>query len=174
MFSPSSSRGAMAWQEYYGDSKELEELPPINNELIDCKPLDDAVFKTDYFACQDDRYVWKCKNDDGGKLCNTYRPDSEEGAFYWDLVEGFPNEEEDYEEVWVEPTKEKFVEIFNQKIKEEPDYTKYLNPIVLDMTLDQFWNCFYANDAQFYVSDIQKDAKDVFVDKTDWHPPSEE
>ena len=74
--------------------------------MVDCLPLDKAAFQTGFYACQGDRYVWKCKNDPSGKLCNKYRPDSEIGYLYWDLVEGFPNPETDFEAAFVEPTRD--------------------------------------------------------------------
>ena len=63
----------MAWQEHYTDGKNDEvEIPPIVYDLVDCLPLDKAMLKTGDYACQGERYVWKCKNDDEGKLCNKF------------------------------------------------------------------------------------------------------
>ena len=153
-FSPASGRGAMAWQEHYVDNKSDEiELPPIVYDLVDCLPLDKAMLQSGDYACQGDRYVWKCKNDPQGKMCNKFKPDSEEGYPYWDLIEGFPNPETDFEEVFVEPSRDALMNLVN-RVPTEPDYEKYLAPILLEMSLEQFWDCFYANNAMYYISDI--------------------
>ena len=60
------------------------------------------------------------------------------------------------------------------EVKIESGYVRYLGPIILEMSLDKFWDCFYADDAPYYVSDIKKDPKDEFVEATKWHAPSEE
>lgn len=77
-------------------------------------PIENALFKTDYLACDGERYVWKCKNDPDGKLCNENLPNSENGELYWYLVDGFPLPETDYEEVWVEPSHDQLVAMGNR------------------------------------------------------------
>ena len=72
----------------------------------------------------------------------------------------------------VEPSKSQLINMIN-RVPTEPDFVRYLDPIVLDMSLEQYWDCFYANNAMYYVSDIQKDPLDKFVSQTEWHDPTQ-
>ena len=69
------------------------------------------------------------------------------------MIEGFPNPETDFEEVFVEPSSDALMNMIN-RVPTETDFEKYLAPITLNMSLEQFWDCFYANNAMYYVSDI--------------------
>ena len=88
------------------------------------------------------------------------------------MIEGFPNPQTDFDEVFVEPDRDALMNMIN-RVPTEPEFEKYLAPIVLEMSLEQYWDCFEANNAMYYVSDIQKDPLDTFVSQTEWHDPDQ-
>ena len=79
--------------------------------------------------------MWQCKNDPEGKLCNKYKPNSNLGYLYWDLVDGYPKEETDFETAFVEPSRDQLIAMIN-RVPIEPDFNPYLDPIILEMSLE--------------------------------------
>ena len=44
--------------------------------------------------------------------------------------------------------------------------------LVLPLSLDQYWEAFWADDAPYYVGAIERDPRDNFNNQTTWGDPS--
>ena len=54
------------------------------------------------------------------------------------------------------------------------DFEEVLSPIIIPLSLDEFWNAFYADDAPFDIEEFQNinDEKDELINTTNWFAPN--
>ena len=45
--------------------------------------------------------------------------------------------------------------------------------LVAPLSLDQFWDAFWANDAPYFVQAMVRDEEDTIMTVTEWGPPTE-
>ena len=48
-----------------------------------------------------------------------------------------------------------------------------MGAIVLPLSLDEYWDAFWANDAPYYIQAHKKDEEEHILSYTDWGPPTE-
>ena len=46
--------------------------------------------------------------------------------------------------------------------------------IVLPLTIDQYWDAFWDNDAPYYIKALERNPQDIFISQSFWGPPSKE
>lgn len=126
-------------------------------------------YKLGDLAC-DDQHIWACIDE---SECNTFRPGSTLGEDAWELFPGVPNPihyagiELDYQE----PSEAELINMIN-RIPLESGMTVATSPFVLNMSLQEFWNCFYDDYAPFFVNKFLEDTGDVLLGETNWQDAS--
>ena len=90
-------------------------------------------------------------------------PKSKLGYLAWELIEGAPNpitieemEKQHKSNGYEEPSEEY---LFNQihRIPLESGMTQHLQPFILQMSLEQYWNAFYDNEAPFFINKMTEE-----------------
>ena len=139
---------------------------------IDCYTLNSEglQYKLGDLAC-DERQIWACVNE---SQCNSYQPGSVLGFDAWEPFSGVPNPthykgiELDYQE----PSESDLINMIN-RIPLESHMSVATEPFVLNMSLQEYWNCFYDDYAPFFVNKFLEDAGDELIgEATNWQDPS--
>ena len=180
VYDPVSYMGAIAWREYLGT--EDDQLPLQPRESIDCVPLEQAAdiqFEAEDTVCEGEKYVWKCRQVSANDWCNMHLPNTEYGYLAWELLAGLPHiVEEDIiiaereAKPYVERSDAELLRSMNE-IELEDGMSEHLQPIILNMSLEEFWNAFYDDSAPFFVADIVADNGDQVNGFTYWQEPPE-
>jgi len=104
-------------------------------------------------------------------------PNTEYGYLAWELLPGLPHsvevdiiEAEREAKPYVEATDAELLRTMSE-IDLEEGMTEHLQPIILNMSLEEFWNAFYDDSAPFFVAEIVADNGDQVNDFTYWQDP---
>ena len=71
-----------------------------------------------------------------------------------------------------EPSPERLIDLMKRIPFEGDDWEQDLDTLVVPLTLDQYWDAFWATDAPYYIEAIPLDPEDELHDNTGWGEPS--
>lgn len=181
MFRPDSIQGAEAWQAY---SEEYSELEPLSTEVVDCLPWGrhaDKDFVPGDRVCigyDEDAYIWECRKVSDLDWCNLHYPQSKYGFLAWKLLAGVPNivdpdavegsKSSAVDDAPKEWTDEQLFALMDKYPLQE-GWTRYMRDVILPLTIDQVWDCFFADDAPYFIDQQISDLGDKLRGTSDWH-----
>ena len=74
------------------------------------------------------------------------------------LADQLANSQSDY----AEPTVEELVKMMEETPLLSKKWGMFTDILVLPLSLDQYWDAFWADDAPYYVGAIERDDRDIF------------
>ena len=78
------------------------------------------------------------------------------------------------EDGYIEPSVDEIVAMMESIPLQDESWGVYTDILVLPLTLDQYWDAFWADEAPYYYPGIERDPEDIFLSSSTWGEPSEE
>ena len=73
---------------------------------------------------------------------------------------------------FVEPSPDRLVDLMRRIPFEGDEWKQDLETLVVPLTLDQYWDAYWASDAPYYIEVIPLDPEDELTEATGWGEPS--
>ena len=161
------------WESYEdGDS----DLPQISSEPVICIPFSHHQ-KKDYepgdrvcIGALEDAYIWECRQFSDKDWCNVHSPTSDTGYLAWKLIDGLPqimdpslSEDSDDEEEIDNGPKDLSDNEMLAIMDDHPvidGWIRYMQNVVLPLSIEQTWDCFFADDAPYFIAQQMTDMGD--------------
>ena len=158
-YDPASVLGAYYWEPYKSGDPDL---PPLSTEKVQCIPYSEHEEKQwlpGDKACigEDNGYIWECREVSASDWCNIYPPESETGYLAWKLIDGVPdlfdpNASQDEEESGQKDLSDAEMLKLMADHPLEEGWTRYMRNLVLPLSVEQTWDCFFDDEAPFFIS----------------------